>query len=304
MAKKTKNNFRIGVLGNGEVGQAIANFYDNPLIKDLKKDDGLIGVDILHVCVPYQDNFEEIVAKEISQIKPQLTIIHSTIAPGTTKKLALKFSGMVVHSPVRGTHPYLYKGIKTFVKYIGADNKKAALMAKKHLERLGIKTKIFMPSVTTEIGKVLDTTYYGLCIAWHGEMKKLCDRFKIDFNKAVTDFNITYNEGYKKLGKHNVVRPVLYPSEKGCGGHCVLENTILLRESSNNLSPAFDFILSMGKEINSIAEEKPCLNKTWLHCEYWGKGRSARDIAEESGCSETNILAILKRRNIPRRDFK
>jgi len=50
-----------------------------------------------------------------------------------------------------------------------------------------MKTKLFMPSVTTEIGKLLDTSYYGLCIAWHAEMKKICDEFSIDFEKAVTE---------------------------------------------------------------------------------------------------------------------
>ena len=183
----SKKELKIGILGYGEVGQAIAKFYKNPRIKDLNKDDGLEGVEILHVCIPWSKNFVKLVKKEIKKIKPKLTIIHSTVAPETTKKIG----GMIVHSPVRGVHPHLYEGIKTFVKYIGADNKKAGDFAKRHLESLGIKTKVFYPSVTTEIGKLLDTSYYGLCIAWHGEMKKLCDKYGIDFDQAVTDFNQT-----------------------------------------------------------------------------------------------------------------
>ena len=111
----SENKSKIGILGYGEVGQAIAKFYKNPLIKDLNKDDGLNGVEILHICFPWSNNFVKIVKKEIKKIKPKLTIIHSTIAPGTTKKIG----GMVVHSPIRGMHPRLFKGIKTFVKYIG-----------------------------------------------------------------------------------------------------------------------------------------------------------------------------------------
>jgi len=118
---------------------------------------------------------------------------------------------MVVHSPIRGVHPHLYQGIKTFIKYVGSDNKKAGESAKKHLEGLGIKTKVFMPSITTEIGKLLDTSYYGLVIAWHGEMKKICNKLEVNFEKAVTDFNQTYNQDYTKSGKKNVVRLVLYP---------------------------------------------------------------------------------------------
>lgn len=243
MAKKNKSktnpscSLQVGILGYGEVGRAIAKFYRKPKIKDLNRDDGLKGVEILHICIPWSNNFIKIVKKEVKEIRPKLTIIHSTVPSGTTKKIG----GMIVHSPIRGDHPYLYKGIETFVKYIGADNKKAGILAKKHLEGLGIKTKLFQSSVITEIGKLLDTSYYGLCIAWHGEMEKICKKFGVDFKKAVTDFNKTYNEGYKKLGKLNVIRPVLYPPKGGIGGHCIISNTEILRKYYN--SKALDLIL-------------------------------------------------------------
>lgn len=224
------NKQEVGILGYGEVGKAVARFYKNPKIKDLKRTDDFINVKILNVCIPWSKNFFNIVKKEIDTINPKLTIIHSTVTPGTTKKLANIFNGMVVHSPVRGTHPDLHKGIKIFTKYIGTDNKKAGNFAKKHMASLGIKTKVFFPSTTTELGKLLDTTYYGVCISWHGEMKKICDKFGIDFNQTVTDFNKTYNDGYIKIGKKNVVRPVLYPPVHGIGGHCVVPNAKILKE--------------------------------------------------------------------------
>lgn len=232
---------KIGILGYGEIGQAIAKFYQKPKIKDLKRDDGLSGAGVLNICIPWSEKFVNIVEKEIKNTKPKLTIIHSTVAPGTTKKLAKKFNNMVVHSPIRGVHPNLYGGIKTFVKYIGADNKKAGKMAEKHLRSLGIKTKLFIPSATTEAGKILDTTYYGLIIAWHGEMEKICDMFGVDFEKAVTDFNKTYNLGYAKLGMNNVVRPVLYPPKDIIGGHCVIPNAEILNKYFSSL--AIDLIL-------------------------------------------------------------
>lgn len=233
-----KNGSKIGILGYGEVGKAVAKFYKNPKIKDLNRDDGFSGVEILHVCLPWNKNFIKIVKKEIKKTKPKLTIIHSTVAPGTTKKIG----SITVHSPIRGVHPYLKEGIKTFVKYIGTDNKKAGLLARKHFQSLGIKTKVFNPSLITEIGKILDTSYYGLCIAWHGEMDKLCKKYGIDFEKAVIDFNKTYNDGYAKLGKKNVIRPVLYPPKSGIGGHCIIENTKIIQKYFDSL--ALDLILN------------------------------------------------------------
>lgn len=231
------NNQRIGILGYGGIGKAVAKFYGSTgspqaKVKDLHRDDGLNGVEVLHVCIPWSSRFVEIVRKEITHAKPKLTIIHSTVVPGTTKKLIQSLPRAcrgVVHSPVRGIHPYLYRGIKTFVKYIGADDKQVGAAAKRHLESLGIKTKVFSPAITTEVAKLLDTTYYGVSIAWHGEMAEICKKAGVDFEKAVTDFNETYNEGYIKLGKKNVVRPVLYPPKGGIGGHCIIPNAEILQ---------------------------------------------------------------------------
>jgi UDP-N-acetyl-D-mannosaminuronate dehydrogenase len=240
---------KIGILGYGEIGKAVARFYKKPQIKDLNRDDELKGVDILHICIPWSDKFIEIVVSEIKNIQPSLTIIHSTVATGTTKEINNRLSAelkKVVHSPVRGVHPNLFEGIKTFVKYIGAEDLKTGKVAEEHLKSLGIKTKIFTPSNTTELGKLLDTTYYGVIIAWHGEMAKMTEELGVDFEKAVTDFNQTYNEGYARLNKSNVIRPVLYPpSAEGIGGHCVIPNAEILKDYVS--SPAIDFLLGYKK---------------------------------------------------------
>ena len=253
-SKEIVGSISVGILGYGEVGKAIAKFYQNPKIKDLNRDDGLGGVEILHICIPRGDDFIKTVKKEINKIKPKLTIIHSTIAPGDTKKIAISTKRLVVHSPVRGMHSNLLASIKTFVKYIGADSKKAGELAQKHLESLGIKTKTFQPSITTEIGKLLSTSYYATCIAWHGEMEKICNKAGIDFEKAVTDFNKTYNEGYKKMGIPHVIRPVLYPPKDGIEGHCLIFNTELLKKYYN--SKIFDSILKYKKQKSTENSEK------------------------------------------------
>lgn len=232
----------IGIIGYGEVGKAIAKFYDNPRIKDNRRNNGLWGIDILHICIPYSRNFVKIVKQEIKESKPNLTIIHSTVAPGTTKKIG----GMIVHSPIRGTHPDLYESIKTFIKYVGADSKTAARRARRHFAQIGIKSKTFMPSETTEIGKLLSTSYYGLCIAFHGEAQKLCDKYNVDFSQAMTDFNKTYNRDYPKLGRPEVIRPILYPPKNNkIGGHCIIANAKLLKKHFR--SKALDLILKYAK---------------------------------------------------------
>ena len=114
-----------------------------------------------------------------------------------------------------------------FVKFIGPADKKSGEDAKKHFESMGIKTEIMKSPMETELGKLFGTTYYGLCIAYHQEMERICKKFNADFKQAVTRFNETYNDGCKTANP-NVVRPVLYPGF--IGGHCVMPNIGILKK--------------------------------------------------------------------------
>ena len=225
---------KIGIVGYGQVGQAVAKLYsetdttktwfsfDKILIHDPYQGmmDDISEVDILNVCIPYTKDFVSVVSD--LPTANWYTVIHSTVPVGTTEKFGHKF----LHSPVRGVHPNLYEGLKTFVKFIGGDEQLAQAYSG-HLKTLGIETHICKDAKTTELSKLADTTYYGLCIAFTSDMKKLCDEYDLDFMEVMTKYNNTYNEGYKKLGKPNVVRPVLYPTDK-IGGHCIIPNAKLL----------------------------------------------------------------------------
>lgn len=231
---------KIGILGFGEVGQAIAQLYMNPhslgevklLINDIKdnRDEFEEGMEFLHICIPYSDKFLSVVSSIVDKYKPEYCIIHSSVPVGTTSLLNIKFNNFV-HSPVRGVHPKLYEGIKTFIKMIGADDVQLVGNAvARHLQYgLGVEIEMFEGSRTTELGKLLDTTYYGLCIAFHDYADRLCEKENVDFALVMTEFNKTYNQGYKDLGMSNVVRPVLYPPQGKIGGHCVIPNAEILK---------------------------------------------------------------------------
>lgn len=211
------------IIGAGEIGKALYKIlspYYDVSIRD-KNSDVPGKFDVLHICYPAVKNFVKISKNYIKKYKPALTIIHSTVGVGTTSKIGIN----AIHSPVRGVHPYLDKGIKTFVKYFGG---KKAKEAAKIFSDIGIKTQIFKKPETTELLKILDTTYYGWNIIFAKEVKRICDKLKLDFDEVYTIPNHDYNKGYTKLGKPNVIRPVLKPIAGKIGGHCVVQNCDLL----------------------------------------------------------------------------
>jgi len=220
---------KIGIIGYGEIGSSLHKLYSDHdvfiLDPRLGYFEDLTDCKILNICIPFTDDFILEVNEYIEVLEPKLTVIHSTVAPGTTEKII----GRVCHSPVRGLHPNLDLGIKTFLKYIGSNDFDVSQEYHNHLTELGIRSHICKNSTTTEYAKLLDTTYYGMCIAFHSDVMELCEEKNLDFNEVMTLFNMTYNKGYIELGKENVVRPVLYGTKK-IGGHCVVSNANILKD--------------------------------------------------------------------------
>ena len=220
------------VIGLGEIGSALCRVIEESgkyrlFKKDMENLEIKEEIDIMHICIPYIKNFVEVVVDYAKKYNPKLVIINSTVGPNTTGEIYKKTKKNIVHSPVRGKHPKIKEGLLLFIKFIGPINKKAGDAAKEHFESLGMKTEVMKSPIETELGKLFCTTYYGLCIAFHQEMERICKKFNADFEQAVTRVNETYNDGCK-MSNPTVVRPVLYPGF--IGGHCVMPNIGILKK--------------------------------------------------------------------------
>lgn len=206
------------VIGNGEIGKAVAAVLEADTM-DLDFSPTFEKYDVIHICIPYSERFIEIVKEYQDRFKPELTVIHSTVPLGTSEKCN------AVHSPVRGVHPHLEAGVRTFVKFFGG---KDAEKAAKLFEEKGVRVFTTPNARNTEHGKCWDTTQYGAFIELCREIYRDCLENGTDFDIVYTLFNETYNEGYTKLGRTDVIRPTLYYSEGKIGGHCVVPNARFL----------------------------------------------------------------------------
>ena len=115
---------KIVVVGLGEVGKPLfelASQYHDTVGVDIAPVEVPGAVDVLHICYPFQiKDFVGETARYIERYKPNVTVINSTVAIGTTRAVAERTKAAVVNSPVRGKHARMLDDMRKYIKFLGA----------------------------------------------------------------------------------------------------------------------------------------------------------------------------------------
>jgi len=216
------------IVGFGEIGRGLyANLREEPIIYDPEKkyygpsSDAVI--EFMHICIPGNlPDFHTTVCNLIRQFNPAGTIIHSTVVPGTTKKIHEETGVSVVHCPIRGKHPNMADHIKVYELHLGGPD---FVLYQNYFDEYGLESCGHWTSEETELGKILELYRYGKEIQDATEQKELCDLYGLAYSDVVTPFIETYNEGLEKVGMPQYKQPFVTPMEGNhLGGHCVIEN--------------------------------------------------------------------------------
>ncbi len=209
------------VLGMGEVGQ--------PLFRILSRRFPCVSVDIdpvelqascsvLHICYPFQiEDFVGTTVRYITKYRPALTIINSTVAPGTTRKVyAASGKSALAFSPVRGKHAKLEEDMLRYKKFVAGCDQESTQLACRHFQNAGFRTDTFRTPEVAELAKLLETTWLGMLIAWAQEVERLALGHGASFDEV--------NAFIEEIG---FLPSHIFPGH--IGGHCVMPNIAILQ---------------------------------------------------------------------------
>jgi hypothetical protein len=220
------NNKKHLILGLGEVGMALVKVFKcdgEDKFKDIEATEK--NYKYLHIAFPYSDDFIKEVKAYQDKFDPKYTIIHSSVPVGTSNKCN------ALHSPIRGVHPHLADSVITFKKFLGGDD---CFEVAQEFKKFRINCLCTRDSRNTEAMKLWDTTQYGAFIMLNKEIHEYCLKYGLDFNIVYSLANETYNDGYTKMLRPEVMRPYLAYMDGKIGGHCVLQNAKLLNSRTAN----------------------------------------------------------------------
>ena len=232
------------VIGLGEVGK--------PLLAVLQRHEPeTFGIDIapvsiagpigfMHICFPFKDpgQFKDAVVAYAGKYAPDVIVINSTVAPGTTRAIEAACKIPCVYSPVRGKHTKMADELCTYVKFVAGSNAQATAQAMQQFRSAGMQSEAMSTPESLELAKLLETTYFGLLIAWAQEM-----------NRFAQDVNADYTEVGRFFREIAYLPGVLFQPGY-IGGHCVMPNIGLLQQQFQS-----DFLNTIKSSNDARARE-------------------------------------------------
>ena len=171
--------------------------------------------DIDKWCYAYWGNYEYQKSKGIDR-KP-IVVIKSTVPPGTTDRLHRKYKSVdVIFNPEFLTEANYLEDFKNQTRIIlGGTRKGTNLLRQIYSKVFPHATIVKTGSKTAEMVKYFVNCFLATKVSFANEMKQICDKIDIDYDKVVE--YATYDE---RLGKSHWAVPGP-DGDLGFGGHCL-----------------------------------------------------------------------------------
>ncbi|MDB4093349.1 hypothetical protein N9543_03410 [Flavobacteriaceae bacterium] len=223
--------FKVGVIGNGFVGEAISfafssvsdmHVYDTDPLKSLDDLESVHSCDFVFICVPtpmFQDGSQDLSyvedVFEKATNKP-VYILKSTVLPGTTEELSKKYSNIkIIFSPEFLTERTAKLDMLTQSRIILGGELPLTEKAKTLFnERFKIKNIIQTDSKTAELTKYMNNTFFATKVSIMNEFKLLCDKIGANWQDALKGF---VSDG--RIGDSHLNVPG-HDGKLGYGGTC------------------------------------------------------------------------------------
>jgi UDP-N-acetyl-D-mannosaminuronate dehydrogenase len=246
------------VVGLGEVGGALAEVLErkHPVLKhDIERREFADPIGVMHICIPFisRTQFEPLAMEYIRRFKPELTIVNSTVLPGTTRSISEKTGTPVVYSPVRGKHVKMAKDLLHYFKFVAGSEEEWTDKAASHFEEHGMKTRKLEKPETLEVAKLGETTYFGVIIAWAQEFNRYVQRAGGDYEEATEFF-----EEVAFLPRQRYFPGFI-------GGHCVVPNINLLLQIDS--APLLEAVLDSNQRRATEMKEAAAQSDSGTHAE-------------------------------------
>jgi len=259
MAKKPASGFskkRIGIMGIGMVGGAVARVFENPLLYDPHKNIGSLQeineADIIFVCVPTPYDEERggfdlsCVTESIENLRGnKVVVIKSTVLPGTTELLQKKYpQHRFLFNPEFLTELTADQDMRYPDRQIVGFTEESYNVAGDLMHLLPMAPfERLIPATEAEMVKYFGNTWFSTKVVFANQMYDLCKAIGVDYD-IVKDAA----SADKRIGRSHLT--IMHKGYRGYGGKCLPKDTRALIQKAHELGVPFG-LLEKVEEINN-----------------------------------------------------
>tara|TARA_R110000796_G_scaffold215732_2_gene331732 strand:+ start:4028 stop:4807 length:780 start_codon:yes stop_codon:yes gene_type:complete len=197
------NNYIVGIIGNGFVGESQAfafsptneiRIFDVDKLKSTHTFDEVCESDFVFICVPtpMKDGKHDLsyIKSVFSKAKKgPIYIIKSTVLPGTTEALIKEFEQDIIFSPEFLTQRTAKLDMLTQARVVlGGGKAQIGLVRKLYEDRFMNRNYIETDSTTAEFIKYMNNTFFATKISVMNEFHRLGEKIGVDWGTALNGF--------------------------------------------------------------------------------------------------------------------
>ena len=266
-SKPTTSSKRIGIVGFGVVGKAMAEMlggyynieiFDKNMAEANQKE--INRCDLAIVCVPTpaeKDNSCDISIVEecISWIKTPVILIKSTIEIGTTDKLRKSSGKRIVFSPeyiaetqYDTSHRFMSKSVSTPFLTLGGDEDDCSYVADLFTPVIGPEKRINIVSAKeAELAKYMENTFIALKVAFMNECYDIAKKLNINWYKA--------RECLLSDPRFNSMHTAVFTEDRGFSGKCLGKDPHAFIRTAQKAGYEPELMKAMLKSNKKVREE-------------------------------------------------
>lgn len=245
---------KIGIIGVGVVGNAVASVIPGALLYDRFKKIGSIGgvneADIIFICVstPYvagRGCDTSAVRDALSVIKGQkIVVIKSTVTPGTTEKMQAKYpQHAILFNPEFLRQAHAIDDMKNPDEQVVGYTDKSKRYAQEIIDILPKSPHAFIvKSKEAEMAKYFSNTFLALKVTFANQIFDLCQKAGIDYETVKKIAAVNPRFAFSHFD-------VLFDGYRGYSGACLPKDTKALIKFGDEVGADLS-LLRQADEIN------------------------------------------------------
>ena len=245
---------KIGIIGIGMVGGALAKIFDRPILYDPPKGIGnrneINEADVIFICVPtpYDKKFDlSIVIESLDILEgSKVVVIKSTVLPGTTENLQHEYpQHKFLFNPEFLTEVTADQDMRYPDRQIVGYTKQSYTIAQDIMAMLPLAPfERVMPAKEAEMVKYANNTWFFTKVVWANQLYDVCQAVGVDYEKVKESMAQD-----KRIGRSHL--EIWHKGYRGVGGKCLPKDAKAFMDYARK----YGFPMTLLEKANEINEK-------------------------------------------------